>query len=108
MLDAFPCECPERKGHPLDAIEHYRTTTYSAHDEVGATLSRSRMDSPQEAIVGRVLFRIVVDAEAASHVRSRELHVLEGVLGLALERIRTELEARECFEAGGAKRHQRS
>ena len=53
------------------------------------------MDTSQEAIVGRVLFKIAVDEEAASRVRSGELHILEGVLALALERIRIELESRK-------------
>ena len=57
--------------------------------------TETRMDISREAIVGRVLFNIAADVEAASHVRSRELHVLEGVLALALERIRTELYLRD-------------
>jgi hypothetical protein len=58
------------------------------------------MDTSQESIVGRVLFRIAVDEQAASKVQSGELHMLEGVLALALERIRTELHLRNSTRQG--------
>ena len=53
------------------------------------------MEASQSSVVGQVLFRIAVDADAASHVRSGELLMLEGVLALALERVRTELACRD-------------
>ena len=56
------------------------------------------METSQDAIVGRVLFKITVDVDAASHVRSGELQMLEGLLALALERIRAELEHRNASE----------
>ena len=52
------------------------------------------MDTAQSTMVGEVLFRIVTDENAAQEVRSLELKVLEGLLALALERIKGELQRR--------------
>jgi hypothetical protein len=58
------------------------------------------MEASQDALVGQVLFKIAIDAESTKLVRSGELQMLEGILALALERIRAELEFRVARDGG--------